>query len=1242
MGLIYALGFVFCVLSYGLKAEELPLVSSSTVNINSQPCTVTKEYALAGGEAVQQLVAHTFNPVIDVYIAQSGNNSRNHTFVISAEQCYETYDIKSLTITHGKPESNAPRHTITTLVNGKFIPLTLIGFEENKPATVSAQPAATSPEAQAPQHIAPQPLPEAAQPEAPQQKRGMTEQQQRDWREAGHGAMVAFADGQHARLRAEQERQFQQNQEGFIVGMLQQLNPYQDPNEMSRKIRAMHPLQRDELHKQLFAAHMLQVQAAEHAARVQQHQQQYQHQIIHETNRFKNRIESACKQGLSINAATDIAQLEALFYSGGRSASAAEFNEFFKNLRTAPECAWIPNMPDRLLSRMNAAQAAGLYELVSDAYPNEVYGQPQLYKHPAIRQAMLSLPHAADTIEPYLNQLEDPAAQKQLFADDATRKQVNDWINSSAKYAVRQAHAAFQGKIDHAARILFDDDYRAQLGHAHNLLALTKTGTSPSTPASHARNTPDSLISNQDYELTQAALDTMQACNEPDYDDTIAAGLHADEQLLTKSAYLKVQTVLPAARKRFGSAIEQFDNAQSGFIDQRIIGTINSASNTLDELDRVKAADKKSGFPYEQMQLCLTKSLITHEQSIINRAASLKEAGKLHAAHTILKAGDILQALVKAGVNHALSATYAFGKGAGHQFAMNGALAAKLCTGLATLFSQGITEVATASRIAALCAVTTLCPSDNPLLYEHHCNDIENYKLHLKHRQQQVADGLSVSLAYAGRTTAWVGRNLFDGACIVGAALMVEDGAAEAQSFAELLSKRQQDKIEKLGATIIKGYNALTVEKAAECAGGLVADGLLFGAIHKVGSATLKTLHQIRKVHALERVAQSLKTQYGFAGCTLPKHPASLYRQFKLLDAALKESQPLAGVVSNEITSRCLKNYAATKRSFASTVETMLGEIEAGVVARATERLPLTLATTEAVTQKIAQVDKAKKSFGSAARITEVGRGIAAETQAGTFIELMENNKLLKAAYDNALVEYGLTSEELCMSDLKKLSDIAAKTDMAHAKKIQGIRGKLNAIREKKYGPHVQQWADTITRTSCEQTNKALTNLYDPSKFKSTSTGIPISTAERRSVEDLLRKVHATQHNPVGKSEVLKRIEAAGDWGGVKGAVAEFEVGMKLEAEGQKVVEYGAKQKVPGQATRDLDIVTEKFAYEVKDVDWGKWSQKALTDERSDWVDRLRAAKSINKEFSIYTRNPLPEVLHKWCLENNIAVFIGW
>jgi len=98
-----------------------------------------------------------------------------------------------------------------------------------------------------------------------------------------------------------------------------------------------------------------------------------------------------------------------------------------------------------------------------------------------------------------------------------------------------------------------------------------------------------------------------------------------------------------------------------------------------------------------------------------------------------------------------------------------------------------------------------------------------------------------------------------------------------------------------------------------------------------------------------------------------------------------------------------------------------------------------------------------------------------------------------------------------------------------------------------------------------------------------------------------------------------------------RGAAYELEAALKLEALGEKVIEFGRKF-----GTREFDIITKNIWAECKNIDWTLGNASKM---QTTFGEQLKMAKSANCDFVLYSKQPIPTNWKNWFTEKGIKFF---
>lgn len=165
------------------------------------------------------------------------------------------------------------------------------------------------------------------------------------------------------------------------------------------------------------------------------------------------------------------------------------------------------------------------------------------------------------------------------------------------------------------------------------------------------------------------------------------------------------------------------------------------------------------------------------------------------------------------------------------------------------------------------------------------------------------------------------------------------------------------------------------------------------------------------------------------------------------------------------------------------------------------------------------------------------------------------------------------------------------------------------------------------------------------SSFKS-----ELYSLEARSIIE--KAIDCFEHIPgaVGQNGPLKQVIEMAKHGPVdinkiKGPLYELEKALKLEAAGEKVLEFG--RKVGG---RDFDIITAKRWIECKNIDWDRLKltgesllddkiQDAIAKAQSTFCQQAELAKKFNANFELHSKNKIILKWEDWLVKKKISFY---
>ncbi len=106
------------------------------------------------------------------------------------------------------------------------------------------------------------------------------------------------------------------------------------------------------------------------------------------------------------------------------------------------------------------------------------------------------------------------------------------------------------------------------------------------------------------------------------------------------------------------------------------------------------------------------------------------------------------------------------------------------------------------------------------------------------------------------------------------------------------------------------------------------------------------------------------------------------------------------------------------------------------------------------------------------------------------------------------------------------------------------------------------------------------------------------------------------------------------------GAFYELEVAQKLESMGEKVLVFNEKHLYK-TANREFDIIAANKFIECKSIDWTTKVGKPAENLRRQIREQASIANGLNKEFVLFSNQPIPIDWQIWFNKKNITVVIG-
>jgi len=164
-----------------------------------------------------------------------------------------------------------------------------------------------------------------------------------------------------------------------------------------------------------------------------------------------------------------------------------------------------------------------------------------------------------------------------------------------------------------------------------------------------------------------------------------------------------------------------------------------------------------------------------------------------------------------------------------------------------------------------------------------------------------------------------------------------------------------------------------------------------------------------------------------------------------------------------------------------------------------------------------------------------------------------------------------------------------------------------------------------VARLTCPLARKALETILESSEAIHACGGIKFV----ESIEQIEKKFK----NVKGYAEVMQRMATRNQKGeiqfrNIKGAFFEFENALRLEQNGQEVVEFG--RKVLGV---DFDIVTKSAAIECKNWIWERYPLRKIQD---DLGRRRKVAEVLKFDFEVHSKSAIPEYIKVWLKQKGI------
>ncbi len=110
-------------------------------------------------------------------------------------------------------------------------------------------------------------------------------------------------------------------------------------------------------------------------------------------------------------------------------------------------------------------------------------------------------------------------------------------------------------------------------------------------------------------------------------------------------------------------------------------------------------------------------------------------------------------------------------------------------------------------------------------------------------------------------------------------------------------------------------------------------------------------------------------------------------------------------------------------------------------------------------------------------------------------------------------------------------------------------------------------------------------------------------------------------------------VEPNNTWYKVKGFAFEIESALRIEKLGDKVIEFG--RKIPGS---EIDIITANRVIECKNISW----IRSINEYKEIFGIQLKYANEVtNKQFTVFSKHPIPEEIKSWFLKKGIEYFEG-
>jgi hypothetical protein len=971
------LNFGFCTSELrSYKQETTDLEShrvhySSNVSINNKSCTVKKIYnSFQSTQAQEQAVTEYLNPIIDSYVAHNNPNQADHHFVIEVSDAGDLQELNHITIINygSNPPAELPQDKssldhqrkdkqsdLYTSINGKPFSISLIGFTDpikdeqkytdltrlQEPQKTTQQPKINDTPDLSDTPNQPLDILNTQKNNPPQRQ---SPEEMRESLEQMHSSTVSFADNQSQKLRKELAQRYYKDQENFIVATLHESALVHETQEATRKrLRHMSHTKRDELHQKLFTAKYAHELGLDRQPELTAAEKSLQQKKAAIESRF-NGFAQLCKaHGYSEGAALDAARFNELYIKHTASSkNIITQDQYFSSLHVTDKCAWIEHLPEEFLETMTKEDFKNVYGRATQLYPSEIYNNHMLYRAPGFREFIAETPHFVDNIYAKIPQLEDSTLQEELFKNNPkARDEFRTWIDQKVKSLINAKTAAATQEIDSTARTFIERKTER---------ATTKIDAiKPLAQSNHSK------LDAKAFEQADMALD---------FDEMLAAFANDDimRAFAEEDFFLNPAKLSRKAHATFGKSIDKFNNSTTNFIGNQIIKTINQASDIVERLSTAQKINAHADFPYQEMKTCVTESIVTHPRSIVNRAAELNEKGKPKAAHNLLKAGNALQSIINTALDVPGRYLAAFGKGIAQRPVVYAQTLQGLCTGVAKMMSDCITQASTAGRMAALYALNSFIPSADDAIYKKYADELKTYAASFKQRATEVIDSIASFAANSKALRTQTDQQLGDLGAFF-AASSITQLSTHKRSMGDILSKEQLTRAEQIGTEFIKTISNVDGESICEWAGGTLVDSLALSGAFRVGGSLIQSIRNAQKIAALETAAKSVCPQsvVTLSGKTFVcDMPVSV--QMNKLATTLQSSRLPSGV-QQEISQSCLTQFHRQRTPFNTTLTKLLTEAEKTppTIEGFGNLNPLSLRAHYNTTQQIRKLEEIKK-----------------------------------------------------------------------------------------------------------------------------------------------------------------------------------------------------------------------------------------------------------------------------------------